>query len=468
VTLPLLREMPKTADSASSNTKSITSILRESDESISTLRNRVIGRRVSLHGFDLNTVDPVINKMGQLLKSSVTNFLTNWYGFQVVPLGQETSIIISNEANPETILKLARQAATIHRNNPTIVVLCSHSSRFDRNVSPSDCKYKVGFIAKPVGPLKLAKAIMACLEGTLPLPTPGLQQDGPASIAESNDLSNVFEELSMSRHGTELLDNSRMAVDSDNARKAIESPTPNAQTEKNVEFPFPTVDDRPSASKMHSMPADKESLVSVTGSTKSHPASIVLASMGKAALALPLASPRASARHKPSLLLVDDNQINLSLLATYMERKNYDIVHKAENGLEAVNKFKEREGGYDIVFMDISMPILNGFEATREIRAIERSRRERSSNPLLEESTASFVTANSIKSPSEQSESSKAAALVIAITGLASNRDQTEAAASGVDLFLTKPVRLKDVGKMLENWEANRERDSRGSGSSEA
>src|SRR6266536_2233696 len=194
--------MPKTADSASSNTKSIASILRESDESISTLRNRVIGRRVSLHGFELNTVDPVINKMGQLLKSSIANFLTNWYGLQIVPLGQKASIIISNEANPEMISKLARQAATTHRNNPTIVVLCSHSSRFDRNVSHPDSKCKVGFVAKPVGPLKLAKAIVACLKRKLQLPTPGLQQDGPASVAESNDLSNVFEELSMSCHGT--------------------------------------------------------------------------------------------------------------------------------------------------------------------------------------------------------------------------------------------------------------------------
>ncbi len=73
------------------------------------------------------------------------------------------------------------------------------------------------------------------------------------------------------------------------------------------------------------------------------------------------------------------------------------------------------------------MPIMNGFEATRAIRDIEETRRAASSSP----------------------------ALIIALTGLASSRDQSEAFTSGVDLFMTKPVSFKEVGRLLDNWEAH-------------
>ena len=77
---------------------------------------------------------------------------------------------------------------------------------------------------------------------------------------------------------------------------------------------------------------------------------------------------------------------------------------------------------------------MNGFEATRAIRDIEEARTH---NDL----------AGSHKSPSS--------ALIIALTGLASSRDQSEAFTSGVDLFMTKPVSFKEVGRLLDNWEAN-------------
>jgi len=103
VTLPLLRDMPKTADSnASSTPKSTTSIARETDESISLLRARVMGKTVSLRGFVPDTPDPIVRQTGKLLQASVTNFLTNWYGLKVVSFGQRCSFIILNEAGSET------------------------------------------------------------------------------------------------------------------------------------------------------------------------------------------------------------------------------------------------------------------------------------------------------------------------------------------------------------------------------
>ena len=69
--------------------------------------------------------------------------------------------------------------------------------------------------------------------------------------------------------------------------------------------------------------------------------------------------------------------------------------------------------------MDINMPILNGFEATRQIRGFEKQKG-------LEPAT------------------------IIALTGLGSASAQQEAFSSGVDLFLTEPVRLKELTKILD------------------
>lgn len=146
----------------------------------------------------------------------------------------------------------------------------------------------------------------------------------------------------------------------------------------------------------------------------------------------------------PRLLLVDDNKINLRLLETFMRKRKYQFVDSAENGQLAVEAAMAHDEGYDIILMDISMPVMNGFEATRAIREIERTRR------------VAWNDGQSLDGQGPQQ------ALIIALTGLASSRDQAEAFRNGVDLFLTKPVSFKEVGRILDNWEARRTNDADG------
>jgi CheY-like chemotaxis protein len=137
-----------------------------------------------------------------------------------------------------------------------------------------------------------------------------------------------------------------------------------------------------------------------------------------------------SSRGNAHLLLVDDNKINLSLLETFVKRYKRKLAYDcAENGLLAVEAARQNPSGYDIIFMDISMPEMDGLEATREIRKLESER---------------IATLGEADAPSP--------ALVVALTGLANGRDQTDAFVSGVDLFMTKPTKFKEIGSLIEEW----------------
>ncbi|KAJ5288756.1 hypothetical protein N7478_001786 [Penicillium angulare] len=123
------------------------------------------------------------------------------------------------------------------------------------------------------------------------------------------------------------------------------------------------------------------------------------------------------------ILVVEDNKINLSLILAFLKKHKSAYVDSAENGNLALDAVKADKQGYDIIFMDISMPLMNGFEATRAIRAFERGRKDQ-----VRPST------------------------IVALTGLSSIVDEMKAIESGMDLFLTKPVAFQEVKKILDRW----------------
>lgn len=68
-----------------------------------------------------------------------------------------------------------------------------------------------------------------------------------------------------------------------------------------------------------------------------------------------------------NVLLVEDNEINQLVASTFLENLSCNITI-ANNGLESVNLIKDKNNSFDIVFMDIQMPIMNGYEATNVLR----------------------------------------------------------------------------------------------------
>ena len=119
------------------------------------------------------------------------------------------------------------------------------------------------------------------------------------------------------------------------------------------------------------------------------------------------------------MLLVDDNPINLKILSAYMGKLGF-AYEAATNGKEAVEKYMKNHRKFAAVFMDISMPVMDGLEASRCIRAYEH-RSQLDPVPIL------------------------------TLTGLASDGVRQEALDSGVDAFLTKPVRLQALSEVMKS-----------------
>ena len=132
----------------------------------------------------------------------------------------------------------------------------------------------------------------------------------------------------------------------------------------------------------------------------------------------------ASALQDKTLLLVDDQDLNRVLVTSYLI-KNYDvIVDQASNGREAVDKFiaKAEEGNpYDLIFMDVKMPIMDGIAATKEIRIYQEG--------------------NKIKNVP-----------IVAITGDGDRESVHKIFDSGMDDYFIKGDKYDNITKILVLW----------------
>ncbi|TGO16195.1 hypothetical protein BTUL_0031g00610 [Botrytis tulipae] len=129
---------------------------------------------------------------------------------------------------------------------------------------------------------------------------------------------------------------------------------------------------------------------------------------------------------QPSILCVDDNPINLRLLRAYFRKLNFDITC-AENGAVAFQKYRLQPNGFDLVFMDISMPICDGYQSTRLIRSLDKLQQSISPAPL----------------PPTR---------IVALSAAYSEADMEMAKAAGVDDFYTKPMKVSRLETLMRDW----------------
>ena len=115
------------------------------------------------------------------------------------------------------------------------------------------------------------------------------------------------------------------------------------------------------------------------------------------------------------ILLAEDNELNMEIAEFLLQNEGADVT-KAWNGQEAVELFRKSEPGeFDVILMDIMMPVMNGYEATKMIRSLDR-------------------------------EDAKAIP-IIAMTANAFTEDRIRAKEAGMDEHIVKPV---DVGLLIK------------------
>ncbi|KAL9579155.1 MAG: hypothetical protein Q9212_005272 [Teloschistes hypoglaucus] len=486
VRIPLKREMD--ADTPISTPNSIGSPDSLQDNSISILQTNYPMTKVSI--YDAGVSDSTKEAATQT-SAMALYYVKEWFELEIepIPLERSADVIIVEERDLRELLVRLQPG-------PAIVVLCSKTYRLQ--AAEFLHRGAIEFMSTPFGPYKLAKAIRLSLESSLeivagltPQPRP---MDDSSQMSESNSNLPEFGSLTLvtENEETPIMAQSNGVVTashSSNARMALGSGSSGQSNESREDFPFPaqSMDSPRSNSSAHGLgeimqqtPRRPQLSSRKTEPVfrPSFPHTSTLTSQGALATSdvrdrpkqtgnlgsttnvtairstieeVPEeVAPSGSEREKraPRLLLVDDNKINLRLLATFMKKRKHEFVDSAEDGALAVEAARRHSEGYDIIFMvsryawqkrgqgpnatsqDLSMPVMNGFEATRAIRELEQKRDA------------------SVKS-------SKPKAMIIALTGLASGRDHGEAFACGVDLYMTKPVSFKEVGRLLDNWEAH-------------
>ena len=119
------------------------------------------------------------------------------------------------------------------------------------------------------------------------------------------------------------------------------------------------------------------------------------------------------------ILLVEDNELNREIAQEILREYGFRV-DTAENGAVAVEKVSTAApGSYDLVLMDVQMPVMNGYEATKQIRAL--------TDPAL-----SGIT-------------------ILAMTANAFDEDRKKALECGMNGFLSKPIVIEELISTLQN-----------------
>jgi len=133
--------------------------------------------------------------------------------------------------------------------------------------------------------------------------------------------------------------------------------------------------------------------------------------------------PKLSERLPLRVLLCDDNAINQKVATRLLQQMGYQP-DLAGNGIEALEAIERKQ--YDMIFMDVQMPEMDGLEATRIIRDRQQ---EKSRYPTFDRQM-----------------------IIVAMTASAMPGDRDKCISAGMDDYLAKPVRPEDIRSVVERW----------------
>ncbi|GHV86133.1 hypothetical protein AGMMS50230_17410 [Spirochaetia bacterium] len=135
------------------------------------------------------------------------------------------------------------------------------------------------------------------------------------------------------------------------------------------------------------------------------------------------------------ILLAEDVEINREIVLSLLEPMQLEI-DCAENGEEAVSMYCANPLKYDMIFMDVQMPEMDGYEATKRIRAFEREQREKAAQAAVPENVPQ----------------SRKSIPIIAMTANVFREDVERCLASGMNSHVGKPLDMEEVLKKLKKY----------------
>ncbi|RAR08948.1 sensor histidine kinase response regulator [Stemphylium lycopersici] len=341
----------------------------EKDLHLQEVTKRTKGLKVRFEGFneaeEFYVKDLKNKNASKLSLKALDSLCTDWFGMERFDEDDSTcepDMVVATENCAKALRTQYSQSPGKVAATPVIVV-CQGAAAAQSTTAITVPGIIFECIGQPVGPHKMAKALSSCLDRHA--------QRGVVHKTSSDPALPKISELSL-QEDTSLKPNSHLHV--------VEPVRP----------PLTSISSAPEIRSVNSSPIKQSRYTKPTRALR--------------------------------CLCVDDNPINLRLLRTFVDKLGHQHILAAD-GLEALETYKasndEEESRIDVVLMDINMPVMDGLEATRQIRAHEI----RHNLPKV---------------------------TIIALTGVADTDIQQEANSSGINLFLIKPVRLADLEVILK------------------
>ncbi|KAL4995223.1 hypothetical protein BDV10DRAFT_175163 [Aspergillus recurvatus] len=401
----------------------------QTHRAVSETRDLVRGKSIALVGF--GTPAEHSEEALMLLRSSLQRMYQNHFSMKVGFASPEEpgsfDIYVVRQTYLDAADEISRKVGAVRGKRPAVLVICSTPQIAQKlsstaNQRPSPAIYE--FISQPCGPCRMADALRACVDRRQ---TESPSPSRPLTNGTTNDNEHVTVNSTATAaangvpHTNGALNDNRdvSGIPSDTSQGPAKHPATGLKIEPLKSAP-------PIALSPESLALQNGKTVSTDVEVELSPTSAVTTITTSAVeegdgAVTEISATLEATRIIPSVLLVDDNSVNLQLLVAVMKKAKFPY-YTACNGLEALEVYKAHAKEIHVILMDISMPVMDGLESTREIRLFEKTQRE----------AAAFKPAT-----------------IIALSGLGSASVRQEAFNSGLDLFLSKPVRFQELTTQL-------------------
>ncbi|MBW2589351.1 MAG: response regulator [Deltaproteobacteria bacterium] len=155
-------------------------------------------------------------------------------------------------------------------------------------------------------------------------------------------------------------------------------------------------------------------------------------------------SIKEEAKQSVRILLAEDNPVNQKLATLMLKKAGYQV-EAVNNGKVAFEKYTGSPDDFDLIFMDIQMPEMDGLEATGEIRKWEGELTAHSSQSAVKEESNLSAISNQLSDRPER-------VPIVAMTANAMKGDREMCLEAGMDDYITKPIRRELVFEVIEKW----------------